>query len=71
MLQDRKKIYLNFAKYRSKYLSYLRGEGTFDETDPDSFMTSNLKSMELVPIILAFTLRAAEDEKEELSAAQK
>lgn len=81
MLQDRNEIFLNFARYGSKYLSYLRGEGAFDETDRESFMmifevgpfkTNNLGHMEkLVPIVLALTLRAVDDEKQELLAAKK
>ncbi|OJJ85315.1 uncharacterized protein ASPGLDRAFT_81751 [Aspergillus glaucus CBS 516.65] len=39
VLQDRNEIFSNFARYGSKYFSYLRGEGAFDETDPESFMT--------------------------------
>lgn len=72
---------MNFARYGSKYSSYLRGEGAFEETDPESFMTifklgpfktNNLGHMEkLAPILLALTLRAVEDEKQELLAAKK
>lgn len=74
--QDRDEIYLNFAKYGEKYLVYLRGEQKFDENEPESFMTileagpfrtHKLSDMEkLVPILLALTLRAVEDEKEYL-----
>lgn len=74
VLQDRDEIYLNFAKYGSKYLSHLRGESAFNETDSESFMTifqvgpfrtNSLKDMKnLVPILLALTLRAVEDDKE-------
>lgn len=78
MLQDRDEIYLNFAKYSSKYLSYLKGSGVYEETDPESFTTifevgpystkSLIHMKRLVPILLTLTLRAVEDEKEELLA---
>ena len=74
MSQDRDEIYLNFAKYGDKYVAYLRGEYKFNENDKESFMTvtevgpfqtHNLSNMKkLVPILLALTLRAVEDEKE-------
>ncbi|PKY01059.1 hypothetical protein P168DRAFT_329807 [Aspergillus campestris IBT 28561] len=80
VLQDRNEIFLNFARYGSKYLSYLRGQGSFDETDPETFMTisevgpfktSSLGHMEkLVPILLALTLRAVEDDEQELLVAK-
>lgn len=72
--QDRDEIYLNFAKYGKKYVAYLRGEQKFNENNKESFMTiaevgpfrtHNLRNMKkLVPILLALTLRAVEDEKE-------
>ena len=74
--QDRDEIYLNFAKHGEQYLAYLRGERKFDENDKESFMTilevgpfqtHKLNNMEkLVPILLALTLRAVEDETEYL-----
>lgn len=81
VLQDRDEIYLNLARYESKYLSYVKGEGIFEETDPESFMTifevgpyntnSAAHMKRLVPILLALTLRAIEDEKEEIPSKEK
>lgn len=80
VLQDENDIHINFAAYGPKYLSYLKG-GSSEETDIESFRriyevrpfsTSRLGDMKrLAPVLLALTLRAIEDEKEELSKGTK
>ncbi|KAL2005982.1 hypothetical protein VTN00DRAFT_9636 [Thermoascus crustaceus] len=78
--QDRHEIFLTFAEYGKSYLSYIK-EG-LSPADPEPFLTlhefgpwdtTNAGHMqELGPIILAFTMRAHQDQRLEsrLSAGQ-